>query len=354
MEPVTHFLTGACIGRAGFNRTTAYATLVTTLAAEFPDIDIMFDLGGPLVSFQHHRGFTHSLAGLPFNAAIVLAAVYGWHRWRAARGRTTILPTRWGLLYIYGVIAGLSHLLLDFTNNYGLRPFAPFNWRWYSWDIVFIIEPFMLAVLLLGLLMPAVFSLVGQEVAGRKEQFRGRGGAMFALICIALMWGVRDFYHRKAVTALENQSYNGEDPKRVAAMPFPLNPFRWAGVIETENTFQTMEVDALNGIVDPEERAEVFGKPEETPVTLAAKKSWVGRVYLSWAKFPLVESEPVQEPPGGHLVRFRDLRFSYSPIRIGNPTETQFRRVLGASVLLDKDLNVVEIKMGTRIQHIPD
>ncbi|HEX7959572.1 MAG TPA: metal-dependent hydrolase, partial [Terriglobales bacterium] len=165
MEPVTHFLTGACIGRAGFNRTTAYATLVTTLAAEFPDIDIVFDLGGPLVSFQHHRGFTHTLAGVPFNAAIVLAAVYGWHRWRAARGRTTILPTRWGLLYIYGVIAGLSHLLLDFTNNYGLRPFAPFNWRWYSWDIVFIIEPFMLAVLLLGLLMPAVFSLVGQEVA---------------------------------------------------------------------------------------------------------------------------------------------------------------------------------------------
>jgi inner membrane protein len=354
LEPVTHFLTGACIGRAGLNRKTAYATLVTTLAAEFPDIDVLLNFRGPLVAFQHHRGLTHTLAGLPFNAAVVLAAVYGAHRWRAARGHSTILPVRWGLLYVYGLIAGVSHILLDFTNNYGVRPFEPLNWTWYSWDIVFIIEPVILAVLLIGLLMPGLFSLVGQEVAGRRERFRGRVGALFALISIVLIWGVRDFYHRKAVTALEYQNYNGEDPKRVAAMPYPANPFRWAAIVETENTFQTMDVDALNGIVDPQGRAQVYGKPEETPVTLTAKKSWLGHIYLSWAKFPLVETEPVQEPPGGHLVRFRDLRFAYFPIRIGNPTETEMRRVLGASVLLDKDLNVVEMKVGTRIQNVPD
>ena len=32
MEPVTHFLTGACLGRSGFNRKTAYATLAAVLA----------------------------------------------------------------------------------------------------------------------------------------------------------------------------------------------------------------------------------------------------------------------------------------------------------------------------------
>ena len=32
MEPITHFLTGACIGRAGLNRKTAYATLAAVLA----------------------------------------------------------------------------------------------------------------------------------------------------------------------------------------------------------------------------------------------------------------------------------------------------------------------------------
>ena len=32
MEPVTHFLTGACLARTGLNRATAYATLAVTLA----------------------------------------------------------------------------------------------------------------------------------------------------------------------------------------------------------------------------------------------------------------------------------------------------------------------------------
>ena len=34
MEPITHFLTGACMSRAGLNRKTALATLTLTLAAD--------------------------------------------------------------------------------------------------------------------------------------------------------------------------------------------------------------------------------------------------------------------------------------------------------------------------------
>ena len=33
------------------------------------------------------------------------------------------MPPRWGLLFLYACLAGLSHILLDFTNNYGVRPF---------------------------------------------------------------------------------------------------------------------------------------------------------------------------------------------------------------------------------------
>ena len=49
--------------------------------------------------------------------------------WRL-RGRKTNdpnLPPRWGLLFLYACLAGLSHILLDFTNNYGVRPFWPFS-----------------------------------------------------------------------------------------------------------------------------------------------------------------------------------------------------------------------------------
>ena len=60
LEPITHFLTGACMARTGFNRRTALATATMTLAAEAPDIDVLGRIRGPVFAFGHHRGFTHS------------------------------------------------------------------------------------------------------------------------------------------------------------------------------------------------------------------------------------------------------------------------------------------------------
>ena len=71
MEPVTHFLTGACLGRAGFNRKTAYATLAAMLAAEAADLDIIWGFGGPVDELKHHRGITHTIWAVPVVAGLV-------------------------------------------------------------------------------------------------------------------------------------------------------------------------------------------------------------------------------------------------------------------------------------------
>ena len=126
MEPLTHLLTGACLGRAGLNRKTALATLTLTLAAEAPDLDVLTGFGGRTFGFAHHRGFTHSFLGVPLVAAVVVGFVYGIWRLRGRKTKNPNLPSRWGLLYFYACLAGLSHILLDFTNNYGVRPFWPF------------------------------------------------------------------------------------------------------------------------------------------------------------------------------------------------------------------------------------
>ena len=55
------------------------------------------------------------------------------------------------------MLAALSHLLLDYTTAYGIRLIEPFNYRWYSWDIVYIIEPLILLALIAGLTLPSVF-----------------------------------------------------------------------------------------------------------------------------------------------------------------------------------------------------
>src|SRR5580698_28194 len=85
MEPVTHFLTGACLGRAGFNRKTAYATLAGLLAAEAPDLDMFWQIAGPVKEFQHHRGITHTFWAVPVVAGVVVGGIWLFDRWRNSR-----------------------------------------------------------------------------------------------------------------------------------------------------------------------------------------------------------------------------------------------------------------------------
>ena len=342
MEPITHFLTGACLGRAGLNRKTALATLTLTLAAEAPDLDVLARFRGPVFGFAHHRGFTHSFLGTPIMAAVVVGFVYLVWRLRGRKAKDPNLPPRWGLLFLYACLAGLSHLLLDFTNNYGVRPFWPFVEKWYSWDIVFIFEPLMFGMLLLGLIVPALFSLIDREVGARSRRPRGRLAATLALLGVALMWCVRDFEHRRAAAALISRNYEGTDPLRASAYPTMVDPFYWYAVVETQAFFVLAPVDARVPDVDPEGRLEIRYKPEETPITLAAKQSYLGRVYLDWARYPLTETEAL--PQGGYIVHFQDLRFVQLPGPLNRRSGT--RRALGAAVQLDKNLHVVAYIFG--------
>jgi inner membrane protein len=337
LEPVTHFLTGACMGRAGLNRKTALATLTLTLAAEAPDLDVIGRFRGPAFAFAHHRGFTHSFVGVPIDALAVVGFVYLLWRLRGRKTKDPKMPPRWGILFLYACLGGLSHILLDFTNNYGVRPFWPFSEKWYSWDIVFIVEPVMLALLVLGLAAPLLFSLIDKEIGARRRSPRGRVAATLALVGVVLMWGLRDYEHRRAVNALEARTYNGEDPLRVSAYPKWIDPFHWDGVVETPAFFAMAPVNSLDPEVDPEGRLEIRYKPEETPVTLAAKNSYIGRVYLDWAQYPITETDPL-EGGQGYIVYFQDLRYGQMESIF---SRDRGARVLGAAVKLDQNLHVV-------------
>ena len=346
MDPVTHILTGACLGRAGLNRRTGLATLTLAIAAEAPDIDSLTYFGGSVFGLQHHRGITHSLLGAPFVAAAVTGAVYGIYLWSKKNGRMRIgrepkLPVRWKILYLYALFGALLHIFQDFTNNYGVRPFAPFNPKWYSWDIVFIIDPIMLAAMFLGLVLPGLFALITEEIGSRKPQFRGRAGAIFALICVAAVIIVRDFEHRRAVNALNARTYRDEVPLRASAFPQPINPFSWNGVVETRDAFHLLPVNSSSGEIDPDNLQVVLVKPEETPVTLAAKRSYLGRVYLDWAKYPYVTAEAIEG--GRHEVQFGDLRFETA-----EGAASRRRPPLAGVVVIDRQLQVEEMLMGRR------
>ncbi len=334
MEPVTHFLTGACMGRAGFNRYSKWATATMVLAAEAPDIDVFYSFFNRVRGFEFHRNYTHTFVGVPVVAAAVVGFLYGLYRWRRRKHPEMETP-RWGVLYGLAVLAGLSHILLDFTNNYGVVPFMPFSYRWISWDIVFIFEPLLWLFLIGGLVLPALFGLVTQEVGYRKPKYRGRKGAITALVLMVALWGVRDFEHRRALAAMDAVTYRGEDAISLSAYPYPTNFLKWYGVAETTNFYEVMNVDASTGAVDPDRMARVYYKPQQTPVVEAAERSLMGRIYLWWAKYPMMETE-IEAGPGdrveGYVVHFSDMRFRYPGRQ---------RSALGAWVELDSNLRVV-------------
>ena len=359
MEPVTHFLTGACIGRAGLNRKTAYATLAAVLAAEAADMDILWSLRGPVEELKHHRGITHTFLAAPVVAGVIVGVVAILDLWRESRRRRrlaamNLLPgapvpnklqprvIRWVWLYATALIAALSHLLLDWTNNYGLRPFFPFNPRWYAGSFVFIAEPILWALLLLAIIAPALTGLIGGEIGARDQPFRGRGWAIFALLGMLVVWTIRWAEHAQALALVDNAQIGTQPAKRVAAQPYPVNPFRWHIVEETAEFYQTAEVNTRTGEIESDTQRDVLYKPPVTPAVEAAKRTALGQVYLDWGVWavmhdigpePVEGMDPPQLPPNRQwtTVVFTDLRFDYSYLGTGRGTG---RNPLGAAVYI--------------------
>ncbi|MFP5230126.1 MAG: hypothetical protein ACLGXA_21110 [Acidobacteriota bacterium] len=91
--------------------------------------------------------------------------------------------------------------------------------------------------------------------------------------------------------------------------------------METEDYYQTAEVNTIGDVVNTDAYADVIYKPAVTPAVAAAKQSYLGRVYLDWGKWPIVQDQgdvqaPGAEPPqpGWHAVEFQDLRFGYQSL----------------------------------------
>src|SRR6266852_2158999 len=211
MDTITHGIVGALIGKAFFaghgdatradgaaaqdaagqfgglgsprwNRGECVATAAATLGAVFPDVDVIF---GPiarndLAVIELHRSITHSLLCLPV-FAVVLAALTRWY----ARRRALESPSWVTLSGIYGV-ALASHILLDLATSFGTMIWGPWKRARPAWDLVFIIDLTLTAIVLLPQLVAWVYRQ-------RERSFRraARLWAVFSGAAVLIAWGTR-------------------------------------------------------------------------------------------------------------------------------------------------------------------
>jgi inner membrane protein len=322
MDNLTHTAVGIFLSRIGPGKWSPRATAAILIAANLPDIDTVTGLfGGGLNYLHYHRHLTHSLAAMPVMALAAVAIV------RAA-GRK---PVAWAGAWCAALIAVASHLALDWTNVYGIRLLLPFSERWLRLDITAVVDLWIWAVCLLGLAAPFLGRLVGSEITSGAARGgpHGRGWAWFALAFLLIYDGARGVLHGRAVAALGSRLYQDAVPVRVVAVPDPVNPMRWRGLMETADSWAEEEISLASdpGAAHPV----IFHKPEAEPAIDAARRTPEFQEFLRFSQCPFWRVTPYAGREGARLVEVLDLRF-------GSPRAPGF----AVSAAVDQQLKVIE------------
>jgi inner membrane protein len=361
MDNLTHTLVGLTAAKAGLERLSPGATAVCLLAANAPDADIVATFGGSWFYLKHHRGITHSIVGTLAIALLIPLLFYAGDR-LLARLRARAPGVRLRGLVVASLLVSASHPLMDWTNNYGVRPLLPWDGRWFYGDLVYIIDPWLwlslggasflltattrrraLAWGALALVASAAFVILpmrvgmGYPVASRALWFAclvalvvahnlklasrwGSRVALLALAFVVLYWGALGLLHGRALAraqevAVAVAARQNETVLRVAAMPSLADPTRWRVLAETNRAHYRFDT-SLPARAEAERAAPEgltrFGKPEGEAAEVASRAATGderARIFLDFARFPAVRVAG-QSCAEELLVQFADLRFT--------------------------------------------
>lgn len=358
MDNLTHSLVGLAAAKAGLDRLSPGATTLCVLAANAPDSDlVVLVFGGRWAFLHHHRGITHSIVGC-IVLALALPLMFHAGDWLLARWRQRETRTRLTGLLVASILATATHPLLDWMNNYGVRPLLPWNPKWFYGDFVFIIDPFLWIVLggaaflltsktrkhvilwVVIALVPSYLVLVGPAGPGRlvnetllrllwivaliilvtlyRRQIGGRRGSQIAIAALATVTvylGCLAAAHAVALRQAKVQganiaNRNAERVVEVAAMPTVANPTAWVCLMETDRAtyrFHLSLLHATTGAADVLRYEKPQGLSAEAVAQAARDER--SQVFLGFARFPVVDVLG-EDCATQTLVQFADLRYT--------------------------------------------
>jgi membrane-bound metal-dependent hydrolase YbcI (DUF457 family) len=318
MEPFTHAFTSLALGKSGERWIPRFGITMLVVAGVAPDLDYASYFGGPAAFLTLHRTLFHSLLGGALLACALAAAFYvldkKWPRSHVAQEKSYPPPAFFPALAVCAVgIAG--HILLDVASGEGVQLFWPFRSGWYRWDLDGNLDPWLLLILIAGLLLPLLFRLVNEEVGDRRKGKGGSRAAAVTLILVVIYFGWRAHLHGEAVNLLLSSEYHRHVALSAAAFPDASAPFDWRGVVVTDNTVQEIEVPlGPQGDFDPA-RSRTRFKPEDSPVLEAGRKTADARKFLAYATMPFATVTQIED---GYRFEIHDLRFASNDYSAAN------------------------------------
>jgi inner membrane protein len=223
LDTLTHALSGALLARATAPAVARAGDLAPrqrialgTVAAAFPDADIVFAWISPLSYLYNHRGITHSLLLMPL-WAIVLGVLCAWllrrdlTRWRACAGV---------------IMLGIGvHILGDLITSYGTMVFAPLSNARYAWSTTFIIDLWFSGIIVAGLVASALLRRSRLPAVAAGCVLVAYVGFQYVLQQRAIEFGAQ--YARAA----------GVRDAEVSAQPRPVSPFNWMVVVREQDRY---------------------------------------------------------------------------------------------------------------------
>lgn len=304
MDNITHTLVGLMLARTGFEKATIRGAGMMMLAANIPDLDAVtwFDR---ITYLELHRGYTHAFALAPVMALLPMAMARVTFSWKS---------------YAASVLAVLSHLLLDWTNPYGIQLYLPFSARRTMLDITSVIDPWIWLILAIAVAAPALAGLVGSDMKGRFVGGPRRAWAMTALVALLAYEGLRFASHERAIAILEAHLYDGVPPKLALAVPVGINPFVWRGIVRTgeavgSNTVRILPVN-VSGVFDPAAGRLFY----ESPLGIAMDAVRQRHDFQVLQRFSSAQFWSTSKKDSGTEVVLMDLRF-------GDPGSPSFAQV---------------------------
>jgi membrane-bound metal-dependent hydrolase YbcI (DUF457 family) len=277
------------------------------LAGTVADADWISYLYGPRAFLQWHRTYFDSLlvaAALSLSLAVLV--------FFAAKARGHASPMFAALAG--PVFAALFHVLLDACQSDGAMPFWPFRHGLVRLDWLPRFDPWIFFILLAAILLPELFLLVSREIGAAAKRPRGRPGALIGLSFLLFYGGARAILHARAVAKLQNQTYETELPRHLAAFPSSISLFTWHGIVETASAIRLLDVNLSPGAYFNPQGAFNIYKPEPSRILKAAQDTDAAQEFLKYARFP---KATVEKETTGYLVEIHDLRYLASGTMLG-------------------------------------
>jgi inner membrane protein len=291
------------MAEAGGRRATPLATATLAIGANLPDVDAFaYLVGDDASALAFRRGWTHGILAMAVLPVVLAGTMLAWDRLVRRRRRPQAEPARFRPLLALAALSILSHPLLDFLNTYGVRFLAPFSWRWFYGDTLFIIDPWVWAALAIGI---AWSRRRRRAITPRPERPARRALAACVVYVAAMMASGR--LGRRAVAA--EAAARGLAFQRQMVGPVPINPFRRQVVLESSDGYRRGSLRfgpgprvSIGDLVIPEGAAD--------PAAREAAATPTGRRFLSWSRFPIFR---VERAPAGLAVVLADARYRVPP-----------------------------------------